>query len=495
MKKYLITCLIFPALLYSQIRLPLEKQTPPEGTSHQEMIEYLENIVGQSDNFELEFAGYSAQERTIPVVYFPQRKHWKKHATTVMIFAQQHGNEPSGKESLLMLINELYLNPVRYDFSNLNLILVPMVNPDGNETHRRRNGNDYDLNRNHVILSEPETQLLHQIFNQHRPEVTLDVHEYGFSSWLHHGYIKDFGEQIDCISNPAIPAVLKEFSLNEILSPTIQQTRERGFRANRYVITRSELDALIRHSTTDINDGRNGFGIKLTLSFILEGLSPLSKTEKIWQRAKHQLTLIETFLNICQQKSDQINQLVRNVRDAVAKQPPDSVAIHADYTNHEKFALKVTLKRAIDFKDTTLVLPDYRPNPQPLKTIKRPDGYLIENPDERILLLIKHHLFDHYFLDQAGEFYCEWFTITGSDTLKYEGRDTIIPAGFWTASARNFISGSLVIPTDNMQAAQIVQIFEPESFYGLSHYQEFSDFVAGENFPIYRIFLNQTSRE
>ncbi|MDW7679792.1 MAG: M14 family zinc carboxypeptidase, partial [bacterium] len=212
MKKYLITCLIFPALLYSQIRLPLEKQTPPEGTSHQEMIEYLENIVGQSYNFELEFAGYSAQERTIPVVYFPQRKHWKKHATTVMIFAQQHGNEPSGKESLLMLINELYLNPVRYDFSNLNLILVPMVNPDGNETHRRRNGNDYDLNRNHVILSEPETRLLHQIFNQHRPEVTLDVHEYGFSSWLHQGYIKDFGEQIDCISNPAIPAVLKEFS-------------------------------------------------------------------------------------------------------------------------------------------------------------------------------------------------------------------------------------------------------------------------------------------
>ncbi len=491
MRKFLLLFIFFPVLLLGQPRLPLEMQTPPSGTSFEEMMSYLTRLTASSSILELEIAGKSNLQRDLPVIYFPKRPGWQKNNITVMIFAEQHGNEPSGKEALLMLIHELFLNDKKYDLTNLNLILIPMVNPDGNEVHQRLNGNNQDLNRNHVLLTEPEAQLLHRIFEQYQPEVTLDVHEYGFSSWLNQGYIKNFGEQLDCISNPAIAGQLKDFALREILQPTIEATRQRKVRANRYLITGDNFNHRTRHSTTDIDDGRNSFGIRNTLSFILEGFNPLAKEEQIWQRAKHQLTLIESFLMICQQKSGQIKQLVGSVRNTATTEFPDSVAIHADYTAKFSQPLSVILKRTADFRDTTIVLPDYRSTPEALLKVKRPDGYLLEKPDEQIVALLKNHQFNFYFLPSEKKLTVDQFAITGKDTLHFESRDTIIPAGYFQTSEKIFRRGSLVIPTDNDRAAQLVQIFEPKSFYGISHYDEFSYLVNQKFYPVYRIYFSK----
>lgn len=490
MKKFFPLILFFPVLLFGQIRLPLATQTPPMGTSHSEMMSYLTNISTDSEIFEMEICGKSSQDFDIPAIFFPKRDSWSKDKTTAMIFAQQHGNEPSGKEALLMLIHEIYLNPQKYSFENLNLIFIPMVNPDGNESHKRRNGNNYDLNRNHVILTEPETQMLHNVFHKYRPQVTLDVHEYGFRTWLKLGYIKNFGEQLDCISNPAIPKELKNFAIKNILQPTINSTNERNVRANRYLITRGDFDYFVRHSTTDINDGRNGFGIQNTLSFILEGFNPLIKQEQIWQRARHQLTLIESFLKHCNEESIQIRKLVRSFRKHYQENPPDSIAIVADYTEKFSCELPIILKRTSDFRDTTIVLPDYRSKPEILVKIKRPDGYLIENPSGKIIDLVNNHNFAHKILSSPEIFRYEKFLITGRDTLDYESRDTIIPAGNFEPGRKSFANGSLLIFTNNSLANQIVQIFEAQSFYGLSHYEEYSFLIQDRQYPVYRIFFH-----
>jgi len=85
----------------------------------------------------------------------------------------------------------------------LDLILVPRVNPDGAEMGTRRNANKMDLNRNHVILSEPESSALHQLFLEWKPEVTLDIHEYNAVSktWISHGMMKDAEEMLGAVSN------------------------------------------------------------------------------------------------------------------------------------------------------------------------------------------------------------------------------------------------------------------------------------------------------
>ncbi|MBC7188291.1 MAG: hypothetical protein H5U38_14800, partial [Calditrichaeota bacterium] len=298
-----------------QWRLPLAVQTPPVGTSHEEMLAYLTTLGERCPEIELEIAGRSVAGREIPVLYLPPRSRWRAEAATVMVFAQQHGDEPSGKEALLMLLDEFCAEPEAWPFPHLNLVLVPSVNPDGGEAHRRRNDRQVDLNRNHAILTEPETRLLRMLFNRYAPQVTLDVHEYGLRSWLRQGLLKDLGEQFDCVSNPAIPAVLLEFARERLLWPTIERARERGVNAHRYLVTQDDPALPVRHSTTDIDDGRNGFGIDCTLSFILEGPNGLWRGDRIWERAKGQLAFVESFLAVCEANHEEIVRVVTKARE------------------------------------------------------------------------------------------------------------------------------------------------------------------------------------
>jgi murein tripeptide amidase MpaA len=60
----------------------------------------------------------------------------------------------------------------------MDIAIVPQMNPDGSEQNQRRNGNNADLNRNHLILTEPETMALHRFFDNYLFEVTMDIHEY-----------------------------------------------------------------------------------------------------------------------------------------------------------------------------------------------------------------------------------------------------------------------------------------------------------------------------
>jgi len=462
-------------------------QTPPVGTSHSEMMEFLGKLIPDSKYFEWELPAKSHQGRELAVVYHPGRSQWKKDRPTVMIFAQQHGNEPSGKEALLMLIHEMYLNGEANKFDRLNLILVPMVNPDGNEAHRRRNSNGADLNRNHVILTEPETQMLHRLFAKYTPEVTLDVHEYGARTWLRQGFIKDFGEQLDCLSNPAIPSQLKQFALTEILAPAIDSTRAKGIKSNRYLITRGGFDYFVRHSTTDINDGRNSFAIQYTLSFILEGKNGFSRSDRIWERAKFQLTMIKSFLSLCNEKSDQIARLVRETRQQYARRIPDSVIIQADYTKKFSRTLKISLIRTRDFHDTTIVLPDYRPEPEPLVVVKRPAAYIIESPNQQLLQLLKNQDIRFTILSARKRYAVEQFEISGRDTLHFESRNTVIPTGSFHRIEKKFNKGDVIIPTDNIRAIQIVQMMEPESLYGLSHYGDYQYLLKNKVYQVVRV--------
>lgn len=115
---------------------------------------------------------------------------------------------------------------------NLDLILVPMANPDGADMNQRRNANNMDLNRNHVILSEPESLALHRLFLKWMPEVTLDVHEFNASSknWFAAGYMKDAEEMFDYVSNLNIAPEIIDLSSGSLLTEVGDKLKDKGFR-------------------------------------------------------------------------------------------------------------------------------------------------------------------------------------------------------------------------------------------------------------------------
>src|SRR5690606_15313672 len=55
--------------------------------------------------------------------------------------------------------------------------ILPIVNPDGAELYTRENANKVDLNRDSVSLSQPESRVLRQAFNDFEPDFAYNMHD------------------------------------------------------------------------------------------------------------------------------------------------------------------------------------------------------------------------------------------------------------------------------------------------------------------------------
>jgi len=254
-----------------EIQTPLDRNQYSRLTSHAEMMEYLQELEAESDVLTMSIIGKSVQGRDIPALYFSLDNDFgsrRDEKLVVLIYCQQHGNEPSGKEAALVAARHL-VNEGEDLLEYLDLILVPMANPDGADMNQRRNANNMDLNRNHVILSEPESLALHSLFLKWMPEVTLDVHEFNASSknWFAGGFMKDAEEMFDCVSNLNIAPEIRDLSSDTLVPEVGGKMKDKGFRFHRYTVGGPPNVSRIRHSTTNINDGRQSMGIYNTFSY------------------------------------------------------------------------------------------------------------------------------------------------------------------------------------------------------------------------------------
>jgi murein tripeptide amidase MpaA len=134
--------------------------------------------------------GRSRQGRPLHLVGLTRgggiRTPWEAHASgrpIVFIGAQVHGDEPAGKEGLLLLARDLvqgHLNPLLDDVI---FLFVPQLNPDGAEAGTwgtRNNAAGYNLNRDYLRLDNPESRaIVQEVLVPWRPHVVVDAHELG----------------------------------------------------------------------------------------------------------------------------------------------------------------------------------------------------------------------------------------------------------------------------------------------------------------------------
>ena len=206
MTKIIFFVLILAAVnVFSQsILTPLQKSDYKKITSHAELSQFIKEVDEKSDLIKCEVLTKSVEGRELFAIYFSKDGFGKDESKIkVLIFAQQHGNEQSGKEGALLLINELLKPENEYLFDKIDFVIVPQMNPDGSEKNQRRNGNSMDLNRNHLILTEPETIGLHKLFNKYLFEVTMDVHEYApyGETYKQYGYRHNNDEELGVNTN------------------------------------------------------------------------------------------------------------------------------------------------------------------------------------------------------------------------------------------------------------------------------------------------------
>jgi hypothetical protein len=214
---------------------------------------------------------------------------------TLMITASQHGNEQSAKEAGLEFLRDLAVGDLRPLLKQVNVLVMPQCNPYGNSFDRRQNEQNLDLNRDHTKMESEEVAVMHRVFRAWMPELTLDMHEKGDDYYR---------VSLGCVSNINISSELQSFSRETILPEVEKALDKENITFCEYMVTDdiefnmstgvnfpAEMlrgrETMMRYSTVELNDGRNGPGIYETLAFIMECASrhdlPTLRERSRWQ--------------------------------------------------------------------------------------------------------------------------------------------------------------------------------------------------------------------
>lgn len=491
MKRLLFIFLFFSINHFPQlVKTPLEINNYEKLTSYEDLTEFIYYLEGLSDVLTVEVIGKSVEGRNLYALKYSKSEFGKDESKIkVLIFAQQHGNEQSGKEGALLFAGRLIGPDLKDMLNKFDLIIIPQMNPDGSEKNQRRNGNEFDLNRNHLILTEPETIALHKLFNEYKFEVTLDVHEYFpySDSWKEFGYIKRADEQFGLTTNLNVSEQIRNYSKDKVLPFIGSYLNDRGFSFNEYVVGGPPNLERLRHSTVDIDDGRQSFGIQNTLSFILEGKNGKDYAlENIKHRSEGQASAMLGLLGFVYDNADEIKSLIKTEREGLINFNKPLV-LRMEHTGDNKtISLPVTI--ASNDKDSIIDVSNYHPVVENFLEVSSPDAYLVPGSDSLLLKFIERHSI--YFHETFPEILnVEQYVITGVDTIELEN---IKLADVQVIVKRTLIKDLkekyILIPTNQLKKNTITLAFEPQSMLGLLHYEVYRYLIENKEYPILRAF-------
>lgn len=121
----------------------------------------------------LQDLGKSVQGRSIPCITLGGGYH------KVLMWSQMHGNESTTTKAVLDLINYLNegSNGAKDVLKNCTIKIIPILNPDGAYAYTRANANEIDLNRDARDLTQPESVVLRELFEDFGPDYCFNLHD------------------------------------------------------------------------------------------------------------------------------------------------------------------------------------------------------------------------------------------------------------------------------------------------------------------------------
>jgi hypothetical protein len=491
-KLFAFFCLLCYTTGFAQVpELPLIENNYQVLTNYAQLSRFVLQLDQISDILTVDTIGKSVQGRNLYALKYSTGQFGKdKSKIKVLIFAQQHGNEQSGKEGALMLALELMKPENSHLFEKIDLALIPQLNPDGSEINKRRNANNIDLNRNHLIITEPEVMALHRFYDKYLFEVNMDVHEYYpyGEAWKNYGYRKNIDVTLGVATNNNISEQIRDYSNQKIVPFLLQQLMEKGFSSFIYCPGGPPGLDYIRHSTFDINDGRQSFGIQGSICFIQEGLNGTdSYSENIIHRAKGQMTGMFFLLSYINTHYKEMKRLVNRERKTIlSPKNGGKISVQAKHTaSGEKLLLP--LYSYFSKTDSVVEVLDYRPVVKSVTDVTMPAGYLIPRKDKELLGWLDRAGLKYNDYVPSGKHSIEQYYISSLGTIDFEG-DTVIDPTLKISETAVRAEEFLYVPVNQLKGRMLVLALEPKSMVGLATYKAFDYLVKqGENYPVLRV--------
>lgn len=411
----------------------------------------------------------------------------------VFFYGQQHGNETSGKDALAYLIREYARNPQLVP-EDVDLYILPLVNPDGAAEYSRRNHADADLNRDHILFEQPETQILHRIGRRIQPHIAVDGHEFkrDTSDYVDLGWREWPVIMMGTANSPLYDPVLYEMGQRWI-DRVGKTMADQGFNYERYFLAYYPPYGEFRYSTLEADDGRNSFGLYYqSLSFIIESgvyrATVKDPFADIAERTKAYLEIYKQFVNDTEHRTEELQAIER------ARSAPVIPYIATNFFwgsdgdfNHVSRAVDMETGDTVEF-----VAPNFMKKRVVKKYVPTPEGYVI--PKRHVALLkplLDRHELDYETLQESQVLSVESCQLkrveTDYDELyeRYDGRQIVTCE---ETADKTFGVGSLLIKLTAPRANEVIVMLEPQMLYGLFQYPKFAS-LANEDkeIGVYRL--------
>jgi hypothetical protein len=168
----------------ASMRTQFEQTNGASYTSDLNEYAYTAALDQASERVRVVEVGRTLQGRPINMLVFGYPKPLGSAARisrspTVLVQCHVHGDEPSMRESCLILARELAFtdDPDLLDImSRATVLIVPTLNGDGRAANTRGSSTGQDLNRDHSLLREPETKAFAAMLRDYTPEAAVDGH-------------------------------------------------------------------------------------------------------------------------------------------------------------------------------------------------------------------------------------------------------------------------------------------------------------------------------
>lgn len=491
MRNWLIISLLvflFFSCKHHEMNTPLEKSGFTSLSTNQEIINFLNAIKKGSRSTSYTIIDTTLEGRYIPLVKISDNTNNKKPA--ILLLGQQHGNEPSGKEGLLLLIKEFALTQHTEYLKQFDLYIIPQANPDGGDKNERRNSQNIDLNRDHLLLKSTEAKVIQDLFDTLKPIVTVDFHEYyPFSdSWTKFGFRKNFDIQLGGLTNINVDDQIRNYFYKKIFSGVKNYVEHDGYTFFEYTLGNYALNERLRHSTVDINDGRQSFGICNTMSFIVEGINGKDSMDHIERRAKSQYRAAKGILEIVSKNFEEIEEIVEGARSKIfVEDSNEMVSIRMNHCKGKQ-ELNYPLLSIKTGKDTVFKVNNYHPKVQSLLEVKVPKYYLIPKSDTVLVnwLYRSNFHFTSYKINQRDKVFA--YKIVDLSRSMDEELENYYPKVLPVKIPVDGLTETYyAVPTKQLYKYKIVTALEPQAMYGLINYPEFEYLLFDDRFKILRI--------
>jgi len=467
--------------------LPEDHRTLARSTSYAEMEAFLAELpAGGAATVTVE--GTTAGGRSLYLVHLERSPAARFR---VLLYAQQHGDEVSGKDALLYLIRDAVRDPATLP-ADADVWVMPMVNPDGAVAGTRRNAAGVDLNRDHIALSQGETLALHRVARRLRPHLAVDCHEFGRDSeaWRARGWEKWPDITLDALNNPLFDPEVVAAAARRVDEAAAACARA-GHPFQRYWVGGVPPDDEQRHSAPDIDGGLNGIGMYGGMSFIIEAAvrhAAPDPSADLGNRVDAYLVVLRSLLADLGVRERE-RALVERSR---ARTLPPFLPVNYLWANPGMDVTRFPVVETVTGRRLEIPTANLMTALVVKRSVPTPAGYaIVPEAAAELGALLERHGIPYERLAAPRPARVEACTLLRVeeefDELygRYEGRQIVTRAA---VSERELPAGTLVVPLAGEAALRAALLLEPAQLYGLYQYPRFRSLVSWDGtVPVLRV--------